>query len=257
MIYATCQHWVTSGILRPGSVRCRISSVGQPGSAAGWDRQGEVFMTDMAFSAAALDANRAGRLGPDQLRDLQASVRYRRRGLVGHLLRSAGRSRAACPATGSPRRSSWHRPGCARGNHRRLGQPVPEHQRPRRRHAHRRDGHGRGTGGPLASGSCRTRGHRCHGRVDGHRRVGRGQHTDPRHQRPGAEPPALASLTRGDRARLTISPRLVTSDFGPFSGPAGSLILSHRGRPVVLGQGRGWSIWARPNRAIGASACQV
>jgi len=45
-------------------------------------------MTDMAFSAGALDANRAGRLGPDQLRDLQASVRYRRRGLVGHLLHS-------------------------------------------------------------------------------------------------------------------------------------------------------------------------
>jgi hypothetical protein len=45
-------------------------------------------MTGMAFSAGALDANRAGRLGPDQLRDLQASVRYRRRGLVGHLLHS-------------------------------------------------------------------------------------------------------------------------------------------------------------------------
>lgn len=45
-------------------------------------------MTDMAFSAGALDANRAGRLGPEQLRDLQASVRHRRRGLVGHLLHS-------------------------------------------------------------------------------------------------------------------------------------------------------------------------
>jgi hypothetical protein len=45
-------------------------------------------MTEMAFSAGALEANRAGRLGPGQLRDLQASVRYRRRGLVGHLLRS-------------------------------------------------------------------------------------------------------------------------------------------------------------------------
>ena len=52
------------------------------------DRQGEVFMTDIAFSAGALDANRAGRLGPDQLRDLQAGVRYRRSGLVGHLLHS-------------------------------------------------------------------------------------------------------------------------------------------------------------------------
>jgi hypothetical protein len=46
-------------------------------------------MTDMAFSAGALDANRAGRLSPDQLRDLQASVRHRRRGVVGHLLHSA------------------------------------------------------------------------------------------------------------------------------------------------------------------------
>ncbi len=45
-------------------------------------------MTDMVFSAGALDANRAGRLSPDQLRDLQAGVRYRRRGLVGHLLHS-------------------------------------------------------------------------------------------------------------------------------------------------------------------------
>ena len=45
-------------------------------------------MTDIAFSAGALDANRAGRLGQDQLRALQAGARYRRRGLVGHLLRS-------------------------------------------------------------------------------------------------------------------------------------------------------------------------
>ena len=45
-------------------------------------------MTDMAFSASALDANRAGRLSPDQPRDLQASVRYRRSGVVGHFLRS-------------------------------------------------------------------------------------------------------------------------------------------------------------------------
>ena len=45
-------------------------------------------MTGMAFSAGALDANRAGRFGPDQLRDLEASVRYRRRGLVGRLLHS-------------------------------------------------------------------------------------------------------------------------------------------------------------------------
>jgi hypothetical protein len=43
-------------------------------------------MTDMVFSARALSANRAGRLSPDQLRDLQASVRYRSRGLAGHLL---------------------------------------------------------------------------------------------------------------------------------------------------------------------------
>ncbi|MGO8982429.1 MAG: hypothetical protein ACLQER_24650 [Streptosporangiaceae bacterium] len=46
-------------------------------------------MTDMAFSAGALDANRAGRLGPDQLRDLQASVRYRRSGRT----RTAGDAR--------------------------------------------------------------------------------------------------------------------------------------------------------------------
>ena len=45
-------------------------------------------MTDMVFSPGALDANRAGRLGPDQLRDLQAGVRYRRKGLVGRLLHS-------------------------------------------------------------------------------------------------------------------------------------------------------------------------
>ena len=45
-------------------------------------------MTDMAFSAGALDANRAGLLGPDQLRDLQAGARYRRKGLVGRLLHS-------------------------------------------------------------------------------------------------------------------------------------------------------------------------
>jgi hypothetical protein len=31
-------------------------------------------MTDGAFSAGELDANRAGRLGPDQLPDLQASA---------------------------------------------------------------------------------------------------------------------------------------------------------------------------------------
>jgi len=43
----------------------------------------------MAFSASALNANRAGRLAPDQLRDLQAGVRYRSRGLVGHLLHGA------------------------------------------------------------------------------------------------------------------------------------------------------------------------
>jgi hypothetical protein len=43
-------------------------------------------MGDLAVSLGALDANRAGRLSPDQLRGLQASVRYRSRGLVGHLL---------------------------------------------------------------------------------------------------------------------------------------------------------------------------
>ncbi len=45
-------------------------------------------MTDMAFSADALGANRAGRLSPEQLRGLQASVRHRSKGLAGHLLHS-------------------------------------------------------------------------------------------------------------------------------------------------------------------------
>jgi len=43
-------------------------------------------MTDSAFSPSGLDANRAGRLGPDQLRSLQDSVRRRSRGLIRHLV---------------------------------------------------------------------------------------------------------------------------------------------------------------------------
>jgi hypothetical protein len=43
-------------------------------------------MTDSAFSPGALDANRAGRLGPEQMDSLQASVRRRSRGLIRHLL---------------------------------------------------------------------------------------------------------------------------------------------------------------------------
>lgn len=43
-------------------------------------------MTGSAFSPGALDANRAGRLGRDQLLSLQASARRRSRGLIGHLL---------------------------------------------------------------------------------------------------------------------------------------------------------------------------
>jgi hypothetical protein len=43
-------------------------------------------MTGSAYPNSSLDANRAGRLGPDQMRSLQASVRYRSQGLVRHLL---------------------------------------------------------------------------------------------------------------------------------------------------------------------------
>lgn len=43
-------------------------------------------MTDSVFLAEALDANRAGRLSPGQLRDLQASVRFRSKGLIRRLL---------------------------------------------------------------------------------------------------------------------------------------------------------------------------
>jgi hypothetical protein len=65
---------------------------------------------------------------------------------------------------------------------------------PRRRHARCHYGRWRGTGGSLVSGSCRTRSYRCHGRVDGHRRVGRSRRIDARYRRPGAESPALASV---------------------------------------------------------------
>jgi hypothetical protein len=46
-------------------------------------------MRDSAYSNSSLDANRAGRLGPDQLHSLQASVRHRSRGLVKHLLHAS------------------------------------------------------------------------------------------------------------------------------------------------------------------------
>ncbi len=45
-------------------------------------------MTEVAFSADALGANRAGQLSPGQARDLQAGVRHRSRGLIRHLLHS-------------------------------------------------------------------------------------------------------------------------------------------------------------------------
>jgi hypothetical protein len=45
-------------------------------------------MTEVAFSVGALGANRPGQLSPGQLRDLHASVRYRSKGLVRHLLHS-------------------------------------------------------------------------------------------------------------------------------------------------------------------------
>ena len=45
-------------------------------------------MSPSVFSAAALEANRAGALSPEQLRSLEASAAYRRKGVVGHLLHS-------------------------------------------------------------------------------------------------------------------------------------------------------------------------
>ncbi len=45
-------------------------------------------MKEVAFSADALGANRAGRLSPGQLRDLHANVRYHRSGLIRYLLHS-------------------------------------------------------------------------------------------------------------------------------------------------------------------------
>ena len=68
----------------------------------------------MAFSAGALGANRAGRLGPDQLRDLQAGVRHRRRGLFGHLLHSGDAfaqdvaSGQVASAEGAITKKIWH-----------------------------------------------------------------------------------------------------------------------------------------------------
>jgi hypothetical protein len=45
-------------------------------------------MSDSAFSVAALEANRAGALSPEQLRSLELSAAHRRKGVVGRLVHS-------------------------------------------------------------------------------------------------------------------------------------------------------------------------
>lgn len=181
-------------------------------------------MTGMAFSAGALDANRAGRLGPDQLHDLQASVRYRRRGLVGHFLHSGDAFaqdvasgqvasvegaitkkilQSSCGGDGEapPSYRIWVASRQAGNQQFKSGaefyDSAPDGGFVRLFYLPKSKWCRRGAGGALVSGSCRARGHRCHGCLDGHRRVGRRRRIDAHHQRPGAESAALANLIFG------------------------------------------------------------